>query len=358
MISKDYSLALQDNQVLTYGKSLHHVLHCQQIGSLSLPSGEPLARDPFTDPGVTFDRHVSPGSYPVFAVSSYSDIAHDIAFAAIRFTDTEPVRWEPAHGTNDQGRAYGYGVDSAIGSFMDRATGDLLDQLLAEERGLSLTQLYELRQGRPWAEFAIPQKEDAKVFLFFLDADGGYPSYYGYDADGAIACVLTDFFGLGRQEVSAWPATLPPIPTGFSDHFYAWLSEMNGFMRFPGEWPQRQAVSQEDVLFLEESQKVSLPEDLRLHYQNAGSWLGGSEPLQKWWPQTEAQARAALGTDKSILPVLWDWKGVAVCDRDGYFIYEPYQEWESPGGGLEFPDLKTYLLNIIMRDLGSLDRSR
>jgi hypothetical protein len=354
MISKDYSAVLQDNQVLTYGERLHHVLHCQQIGSLSLPSGELVARDPITDPGMVFDRFASPGNYPVFAISAYVDIAHEIAFAAIRFTHTEPVRWESAHGTDEQGRAYGYGVDSATGSFMDRTTGDLLDQLLSEDYDRWSAQLYDLRRGRPWAEFVLPQKRDAKIFLFFLDADGGYPSYYGYDAHGTIACVVTDFFGLGRQEVSSWPATLPSIPTGFSAEFYAWLSEINGFLQFPGEWDQRQALPQEDLHYLEQSQGVSLPEDLRLHYQYAGFWLRGRQPLQEWWPRLETQARAALETDKPILPILGGWDSVAVCDHKDYVIYEPYRGWESRDGKLEYLDLKTHLLNMIVRDLGSL----
>ncbi|GAA3754210.1 hypothetical protein GCM10022225_43740 [Plantactinospora mayteni] len=353
MISKDYSIVFQDNQVLTCGESLHHVLHCRQIGSLSLPSGELVARDPFTDPGLGFDRLVPPGNYPVFAISTYSDLAHEIAFAAIRLTQTEPIRWEPAHGTDEQGRAYGYGVDSATGSFMDRATGDLLDELLAED----YDQMYNRHDGRPWAEFVIPRKRDAKIFLFFLGADGGYPSYYGYDTHGTIACIVTDFFGLRREEVSAWPSMLPSIPTGFSAQFYAWLGEINGLLQFPGEWDQRQAVPQEDLHYLEQSQGISLPEDLRLHYQNAGFWLHGPEPLQEWWPQLETRARTALETDKPMLPILRSWNSIAVCDHNNYVIYEPYPEWESPGGNFEYPDLKTYLLNTIMRDLGSLSQS-
>lgn len=358
MMSKDYSIAFQDDQVLTYGGSLHHVLGCRRIGSLSVPSGELIARDPFvTGSGTVFDQRVPPGDYPVFATSAYNDLGHDIAFAAVRCTHTEPVRWEPAHGTDEQGRAYGYAVDSATGSFMDRTTSERLDRLLLEDDQWP-ARLYELRRGRPWSECTLPREPDANLFLFFLNGDGGYPSYYGYDAGGALACVVTDFLGLGRQEISSWPATLPPIPAGFDARFYAWLGDVNGFLQFPGGWDHMRALPQEDLHYLEQSQAVPLPDHLRLHYQSAGSWLEGTEPLQEWWPRVETQARAALETTLPIFPVLRDWESVAVCDHHAYVVYEPYERWKGRELDIEYLDLKTHLLNVVMRDLGSLDRSR
>ncbi|GHO50843.1 DUF4241 domain-containing protein [Ktedonospora formicarum] len=352
----DYSIAFQENQVLNYSTNLHYVLHCQQIGSLSLPSGKVIARDPLihTD-GLVLDPGVSPGSYPVFVTTAFQDCVSDIAFAALRFAQTEPVRWEPTHGKDEQGRPYGYGVDSATGSFMDSITGDMMNQLLLDDDE-RLWGLHEFRHERPWTEFVLPQEKDAKVYLFRLNGDGGYPSYYGYDAHGMIVCIVTDFFGLERQEVSLWPATLPAIPTGFDAQFFTWLSKMNSFLQFPGGWGERESLSQDDLQFLEHSQGTLLPEDFRLHYLHSGSWLCKHEPLQEWWPLVEAKARANLKTERPLLPVVWDWNGVAVCDeKNHYSIYEQQnQGWDSQDRAFEYPDLKTYLMELIMRDLGTL----
>lgn len=352
----DYTFVFQDNQVLTYRNSLHHVLHCQQVGNLMLPSGKVVARDPLIDTdGVLFDIGIVPGTYPVFVTTAFQDVAHDMAFAALRFTQTEPVRWEPVHGKDERGRPYGYGVDSATGSFMDSTTADLLNERLLEDEACA-SAMYELRGERPWAAYVLPSTQDARIYLFCLNGDGGYPSFYGYDAQGAIACVVTDFFGITRQSISRWPSTLPSIPTGFDAQFFTWLGKMNSLMQFPGNWDQREALSSEDLQFLEQSQTTILPEDLRLHYLYSGFWLRKREPLQQWWPSLEAEARANLKTTMPMLPVLWDWNGVAVCDeKNQYVIYEQQdQGWASQDSAFMYPDLKAYLMTLVMRDLGTL----
>ena len=190
------SIAFQNDQVLTYGHS-HSILHCQQVGTLSLPSGELVESDPLNDENGP-DLVVAPGLYPVFVTTMSSRWGSpNLAFTAIRFTQTESVRWQLVHGRDQQGRPLGYTVESGMGSMMDRTTKDLLCNLPDQAEFL----YGRADEGGLWVEAHIPEHQEANLFYFWTD-DGGYPSYIGYDASGTIACMVTDFFGMEDEEVT------------------------------------------------------------------------------------------------------------------------------------------------------------
>jgi hypothetical protein len=167
--------------------------------------------------------------------------------------------------------------------------------------------------------------------------------------------MVTDFFGLEDDGVALWPATLPPIPAGFDDHFFLWLDEMRSVMKYPGHWDRREPLTPEDLQFLERTQTAALPEDLRRYYLHSGFWLNGwGEPLQQWWPLLEKHVREALQTKKPLLPVLWGINAVVVCDHEHQYHLTLPAEPGLDNIAFEYPDLKTYLMDVILRELGAL----
>lgn len=335
------SIAFQTHQVLIYDNDAYDILHCQQVGTLSLPSGELVESDPLNDENGP-DLVVAPGLYPVFVTTMLSNRSLNLAFTAIRFTQTEPVRWQLAGGRNEQGQALGYNVESGMGSMMDCTTKNLLYHL--PERA---DFLYGRAGEGLWVEAHIPGHPQANLFYFWTN-DWGHPSYIGYDASGTIACMVTDFFGMENEEWSLWPPTLPAIPTGFDESFFTWLGQMNAPMHDPGFWPHREPLASDDLQFLEHTQTTVIPSDLRLHYSRGGLWLVGNEPLQQWWPPLEKRVREALQTNKPLLPILWGSEAVAVCDDEkGYRITLPPVPSAYPDA-FEYPDLKTYLMDSIL----------
>lgn len=339
-------IAFQTHQVLIYGDNdSHEILHCQQIGTLSLPSGELLESDPLSDDNVA-DLVVAPGLYPIFVTTMLSRRSLNLAFTAIRFTQAEPVRWKLVHGRDELGQPLGYTVESGTGSLMDRTTKDLIYGLFdSQEFSDILFGISAKSDG--WGEYHVPQYPEANLFYFLTD-DGGYPSYVGYDASGTIVCMVTDFFGMENEAWSLWPPTLPAIPVGFDEQFFTWLGQMSAPMHDPGFWPRREPLAPDDLQLLERTQTIVLPEDLRLHYVQGGLWLIGDEPFQQWWSPLEKRVREALHTNKPLLPVLCGVDVVAVCDDENrYRITLP----PVPGlynNAFEYPDLKTYLMDFIL----------
>ena len=53
----------------------------------------------------------------------------------------------------------------------------------------------EAHQSRAdWVDFRMDQATQANIILFSSGlGDGYYPSYFGYDRDGSVVCLATDF---------------------------------------------------------------------------------------------------------------------------------------------------------------------
>jgi hypothetical protein len=51
-----------------------------------------------------------------------------------------------------------------------------------------------------WANLSLEPNTAANLIAFTSgEGDGGYATYVGYDADGAVACFTTDFALLGED---------------------------------------------------------------------------------------------------------------------------------------------------------------
>src|SRR5262249_17833918 len=93
---------------------------------------------------------------------------------------------------------FGYGVDSGTGCFMDPLAGKLLAERMGVEDEFHSTIIDGLEQTykhtRSWLEFRPSAKRDENVICFSSgDGDGSYASFFGFDEQGQLAALVTDF---------------------------------------------------------------------------------------------------------------------------------------------------------------------
>ena len=132
-VSQEYlEASLQDGFSQQSIKLVHH-----PIGELALPTGSLVACDPFMDPEAKpLSLNLPKGRFAVNL--SIAETANDqrVAFAFVRFSAATPVRWQmlttPRQDLSrlNDGKLFGYPVDSGTGSFMDRSTALLLSEAM------------------------------------------------------------------------------------------------------------------------------------------------------------------------------------------------------------------------------------
>lgn len=160
----------------------------EDAGPLVLPTGSIVAGDPILDPwNKPFTVKVPPDSYPVLV----SLIRDEVALVMVHFAEGSPVRWQAS-------RPRSFIVDSATGCLMDERVCRLLrrkaesgayekfvrrfDNALAENNGL-------------WGKYCLDPDSGANVFLFRTwGGDGSFPSFFGYDSNGNVICLVIDMF--------------------------------------------------------------------------------------------------------------------------------------------------------------------
>ncbi|MBW8880758.1 MAG: DUF4241 domain-containing protein [Asticcacaulis sp.] len=182
-------------------------LRVVDAGQLKVTSGRIVACDAFLLEGKAFDFLVRPGAYPVrLAIADLGNDHFRVALARVDFLNTAATRWElaltPGQALSDlkPGQIFGYGVDSGTGAFgdaeaiarLDRSRGDSdawIDEWIAagEAGGKAL--------GLPYVFLLmLDAGPDNNVALFSSGwGDGFYTSWVGYDADGKVTALVTDF---------------------------------------------------------------------------------------------------------------------------------------------------------------------
>ncbi|MEZ6139145.1 MAG: DUF4241 domain-containing protein [Zavarzinella sp.] len=163
-------------------------------GTLILPTGRIVVTDPFLDPfSKPFTVRVPPGAYPVML----SLIKEDVALVLVSFSEGNPVLWLET-------KPDCFSVDSAHGCLMDHKIARFLrkqakhnkydkyyhrfEDALAENSGISGNYCFDSVSG-------------ANIILFHTwGGDGTYPSFFGYNAENKLVCLVTDMF-LGIEQV-------------------------------------------------------------------------------------------------------------------------------------------------------------
>jgi hypothetical protein len=176
------------------------------LGQFKLPSGRLVACDPFwcgPDLASPFLKEVPAGEFPVqLAIADFGDDQR-VAFARIQFSREPVVRWEMALIPGDDvavlqpGDILGYGVDAGTGSFMDMQAWQVFNTRMENRaEGFDDHLVGELEKNDvPTWSWLMMDVGPGSVALFSSGfGDGQYATYWGYDARGGMAVVLTDFY--------------------------------------------------------------------------------------------------------------------------------------------------------------------
>jgi Protein of unknown function (DUF4241) len=186
------------------------ILKLYKIGELCLTSGKLVACDPLTlADSEPFIVDLTPGHYPVILSVAHIQRNNDqrLAYAILRLSEQTPVRWEMATKPGEdisslkEGEVFGYGVDSGTGCFMDADAAQIIDDSIyaeTEEEILVYQLLKRLEKNKSrtwcWADMRVDDESQVNVIAFSSGwGDGIYATYFGYDAEGNIVCVVTDF---------------------------------------------------------------------------------------------------------------------------------------------------------------------
>ena len=175
-------------------------------GRLRLPSGKVIACDPFVNMDrPAFTVSVPAGDYPVrLAVVEGGIDDRRVAFARLAISSAPVVRWEMALVAGQDAAAlkadeiFGYPVDAGTGSFLDTATAAAAwPRMMADEDIAQgwITQGDKLSAGRGTPTFLLDVDMGPGNIIMFTSGwgDGLYASWFGYDAQGRVAALVTDF---------------------------------------------------------------------------------------------------------------------------------------------------------------------
>lgn len=173
------------------------------IGELNCETGRLIACDPIVMQDVRpFVQQFPVGRFPVQLSIATFKTEERVAFSRICFSDEPVVKWEFAIDSGKKqlpifgGTLYGYSVDGGIGIFIDakanqaftalrRADDDVWERAFTNE-------MYKHDHGS-W-QYANYHFQEHNVVSFTTGfGDGRYGTYVGYDKDGKICRLLTDF---------------------------------------------------------------------------------------------------------------------------------------------------------------------
>ncbi len=182
-----------------------------EIGTLIIKSGRICAADPFvflTD-RKPFTQEVPNGQFPVRLAVGFHPAGevkdNRVAFARVDFSGAPVVRWSQALIEGQRlsdlkpGENFGYGVDAGTGSFFDPAASAAAKALLDKDENAWETWQTEGEANGPkvigpYSFVLMLALGDVNVAMFHSGwGDGFYTSWFGYDAEGKVAALLTDF---------------------------------------------------------------------------------------------------------------------------------------------------------------------
>ncbi|WAS91564.1 DUF4241 domain-containing protein [Nannocystis punicea] len=189
------------------GKRAAGVQSVLAAGELVLASGRLVACDALMQPERSpFARAVAPGSYPVYLFVAKEGAA--IGFAEVRVRDGALARFEmatlPGQDATTLGprETFGYPVGTGLGCFADEVALARLrdaDAARQQEPGYlgyfdAVVQAELAASGGAWVNHRPDRGAADNVVIFRSgDGDGNYPTWFGFDADDQLACVVTSF---------------------------------------------------------------------------------------------------------------------------------------------------------------------
>lgn len=183
-------------------------LHVHGLGALRLPTGKIVACDPFVFPETKpFPIDVPVGNYSVkLSVADTPRNYQRVAYAMIQFSARPAVSWKMAlfpdqdESTLGSDQFFGYGVDAGTGCFMDASVAEILADRMSSDSNWDESLIAEMDRTRVpgrawgWLNTTIDPQSGGNLVAFSSGwGDGAYPCYWGYDSDGNIVSLTTDF---------------------------------------------------------------------------------------------------------------------------------------------------------------------
>lgn len=180
------------------------------VGTLVVTSGSIVACDPATG-GTPFTEQVSAGQYPVVLTVLTEEDDARVAYARLDFRNEAPSRWKLAtwpevkRGWFNRGQPTGYGVDSAMGCFMDVQAEHILRRYEGHQRPAFVSDALMLDETLgetcAWGSAVLDASSGLNMIVFSAGlGDGYYSSYWGYSAAGEVVTLLTDFKVLHAED--------------------------------------------------------------------------------------------------------------------------------------------------------------
>ena len=247
------------------------------IGDLKVPTGRIAASDPFTtefgDRNEPLVGAAPTGVFPVeVALAKYDNGGIRVACARIRFEDHPAVRWEDLGQPDQFGGIAGYGVDSGTACFFDVEACGAVDEPTTE----AWLDAFERNRVNSWG-WHVADVGAANVVMFSTGSgDGIYESYWGYDADGQIVELVTDF---GLLVGAAFERIVLPLPLPRGRFRHPLLEQHGVTMRVP-------LVSRSSAIVGSEGfARIELPDGTVVGAKRRPGlkWYLPSE-LQRWTP--------------------------------------------------------------------------
>jgi len=142
----------------------------------------------------TFLAGGSPGNIPVVLSIANTAIDQHVKFASRHFKQSDPINWEMMT-IGDQGEIFGYPVDSGTGCFMDRSAHLSLNEKTRANPNYYETMLAEMEKTytRTWSWLNFKFDDENLIAFSSGYGDGVFATYAGYDAEGKLSKVVTDF---------------------------------------------------------------------------------------------------------------------------------------------------------------------
>lgn len=192
------------NDGFTYRDESNNVysLHSYEMGDLKISEGSIVACDPFLyNNNLPFTTKFPTGIFTVQLAVAQIENDERVAFARIKFSDEMPCSWKLAVCEGQdisklaEDEIYGYGVDAGTGAFMDTTGAREFLKFMKEGENKYLILISEMEKNykHTW-DWLIWERNGSNVAMFKSGwGDGVYATYIGYDNNGNICRLVTDF---------------------------------------------------------------------------------------------------------------------------------------------------------------------
>lgn len=173
------------------------------IGKLKVETGELVAWDPNQlEDAKPFIHKFPSGSYPVHLSIAKTKLDQRVAFARVYFSANPVSKWQFALRKGQENKPvfsdsiYGYGADAGIGLFMDMGSVKAYNKQIKEEPDLFekiFFQDMDKHYQHTWS-YTLYNLGKHNLAAFYTGyGDGFYATFIGYDQQGKICRLLTDF---------------------------------------------------------------------------------------------------------------------------------------------------------------------